>query len=73
MTLEIGGGKFIPVNEHNVWCAFQIPRCDCNSPSMTDEEARIRWNGWANKSAQLLMISMVIGWQTLWRVSRAGG
>jgi hypothetical protein len=44
MTLEIGGGKSIPVNEHSVWCAFQIPRRGCDPPSMTDEEARIRQN-----------------------------
>jgi hypothetical protein len=44
MNLEIGGGKFIPVNEHSVWCAFQIPRRGCDPPSMTDEEARIRQN-----------------------------
>jgi hypothetical protein len=44
MTLEIGGGKSIPVNEHNVRCAFQIPRCGCDPPFMIDEEARIRRN-----------------------------
>jgi hypothetical protein len=44
MTLEIGGGKSIPVNEHSVWCAFQILRRGCEPPTMTDEEARIRWN-----------------------------
>jgi hypothetical protein len=44
MTLEISGGKSIPVNEYSVWCAFQIPRHSCDLPSMTDEEARIRWN-----------------------------
>jgi hypothetical protein len=44
MTLEIGGGKSTPVNEHSVWCAFQIPERGCDPPSMTDEEARIRWN-----------------------------
>jgi hypothetical protein len=44
MTLDIGGGKFIPINEHSVWCAFQIPRRGYDPPSMTDEEARIRRN-----------------------------
>jgi hypothetical protein len=44
MTLEIGGGKFIPVNEHIVWCVFQIPKRGYDPPSMTDEEARIRRN-----------------------------
>jgi hypothetical protein len=44
MTLEIGGGKSIPVNEHSVWCAFQILGRGCYPPSMTDDEARIRWN-----------------------------
>jgi hypothetical protein len=44
MTLEIGGGKSIPVNEHSVWCVFQIPRRGCDPPSMTDEEVRIRRN-----------------------------
>jgi hypothetical protein len=44
MTLEIGGGKSIPINERSVWCAFQIPRLGYDPPSMTDEEARIRRN-----------------------------
>jgi hypothetical protein len=44
MTLEIGSGKSIPVNEHSVWCAFQIPKRGCDPPSMTDEEAQIRRN-----------------------------
>jgi hypothetical protein len=73
MNLEIGGGKFIPVNEHSVWCAFQIPRRGCDPPSMTDEEARIRKNKMGQQICQLLMTSMVLGSQTPWRVSRAGG
>jgi hypothetical protein len=44
MTLEIGGGKSIPINEHSVWCAFQIPRRGCDPPSMTDEQAQFRQN-----------------------------
>jgi hypothetical protein len=40
MILDIGGGKSIPVNEHTVWCAFQIPRAGKDPPAMTDEEAR---------------------------------
>jgi hypothetical protein len=42
MKLEIGGGKEISVNEHSVWCAFQIPRAGCDPPTMTDADARAR-------------------------------
>jgi hypothetical protein len=52
MTLEIGGGKSIPVNEHIVWCAFQIPKRGCDPPSMTDEEARIRRNELGSSPSQ---------------------
>jgi len=42
MKLELGGGKEISVNEHSVWCGFQLPRAGCDPPTMTDVEARAR-------------------------------
>jgi len=44
MKLELGGGKVIDVNEHTVWCLFQIPKVGGDPPYMSDAEARVRRN-----------------------------
>ena len=40
MKLEIGGGKEIPITEHNMWCIFQLPNSGGDPPPMTDKDAR---------------------------------
>jgi hypothetical protein len=44
MNLDLGAGKVVAVNEHSVWCLFQLPKVGCDPPTMTDAEARVKRN-----------------------------